>query len=165
MNQTLSWHRKLFGTALLGSFSSFWCLLMMTMYWETVTFKCQPNPELVTCNIINEIYPGRFRKVEVPKQQLAGVEIVDRQSHGKYRIGLITNERKEIPLTRHWNGDASVQIEAQLDRISAFIKDPNAQTLSIETRRDFPLLPLVMTVGVIGFCGLSLKKLWLELKT
>ncbi len=138
---------------------------MVVMYWETVTLKCQPNPELVICNITSEPYPGRFRKVEIPKQKLAGVEIVDRQSRGKYRIGLITNDRQEIPLTRNWNGDATTQIEAQLDRISAFISDPNAQTLTIETRRDFPLLPLLMTGCVIGFCGLSLKRLWLGFKT
>lgn len=165
MNQRLFWKRTLFSTALLGSFSSFWCLLMVAMYWETVSLKCQPNPELVTCNITDEPYPGRVRSIEVSKQQLAGVEIVDRQSHGKYRIGLITNERKEIPLTKHWNGDATAQIEVQIDRISAFINDPNAKILTIETHRDFPLLSLVMTGGVIGFCSLSLKRLWLGFKT
>ncbi|WP_295622239.1 hypothetical protein [Chamaesiphon sp. GL140_3_metabinner_50] len=165
MNPRLSWNRKLIGTALLGSFSVFWYLLMVAIYWETVSLKCQPNPELVICTITGEPYPGRIRSIEVPKQQLAGVEIVDRQSRGKYRIGLITRDRQEIPLTKHWNGDATAQIETQLGRISAFINDPNAKTLTIETHRDFPLLALVMTVGVIGFCSLSLKRLWLGFKT
>jgi hypothetical protein len=160
MNQRLSWKGKLFSTALLGSFSLFWCLLMIAIYWETVSLKCQPNPQLVICTITGEHYPGRVRSIEIPKQQLAGIEIVDRQSKGKYRIGLITNDRQEIPLTKNWNGDATIQIEAQLDRISAFISDPNAKTLTIETRRDFPLLPLLMTGGIMCFCGLSLKRLW-----
>ena len=165
MNQRLSWNQKLFSTALLGSFSAFWCLLMVVMYWETVSLKCQPNPELVICTITGEPYPGRSRNIKIPKQQLIGVEIVDRQSHGKYRIGLITNDRQEIPLTKHWNGDATAQIEPHIAQISAFIKDPNAQTLTIETHRDFPLLSLAMTGGVIGYCGWSLKRLWLGFKT
>jgi hypothetical protein len=164
-NQTLihqfSWKDKLFGTACLAGVSFFWYMLMMGIYWETVSLQCKPTADKVACSIRGE-YPGGTRTLEIPKAQLSGVKAI-RQGRKKTprQVVLSTFDKETIPLTRCWGCDASIQLEQNIDRIAAFIADPQAQTLRIETRRNFPLLPLLMTGGIIWFNGLCLKRLWI----
>jgi hypothetical protein len=155
---------KLANTALMSILPSFWLLLTISMYWETVSLNCQPNPVQVVCKISGETVPGETRVLEIPKAQLAGVDIVDRQRKGQHRIGLITIDNQKIPLTRNWSGDATVQLEGQIDKIKTFIADPHLTTLNVSTHRRLPLLPLIMTVGILWFHGLWFKRVWIGSK-
>ncbi|WP_310488152.1 hypothetical protein [Chamaesiphon sp. VAR_69_metabat_338] len=151
---------KLVHTALMSLVPSFWLLLTISMYWETVSLNCQPNPVRVICKISGETVPGETRVLEIPKAQLAGIDIIDRQRKGKYRIGLITIDKTEIPLTRNWSGDATVQLTGQIDRIRTFIADPHLTTLNVSTQRRFPLFPLIIAGGILWFHGLWFERVW-----
>ncbi|WP_309736540.1 hypothetical protein [Chamaesiphon sp. OTE_75_metabat_556] len=155
---------KLANTALMSIVPSFWLLLTIAIYWETVSLNCQPNPVQVVCKISGETVPGETRVLEIPKAQLAGIDIIDRQRKGKHRIGLITIDKTEIPLTRNWSGDATVQLEGQIERIRTFIADPHLTTLNVSTHRRLPLFPLIMTGGILWFHGLWFKRVWLVSK-
>lgn len=161
MNKSTS-KEKLFGTTLITLASGFWVVLAITMYWETVSLKCLPNPVEVICKIDGEPYPGGTRIVEIPKSQLVGVKIIDRMRQKKqYRIGLIKIDRQQIPLTRNFNGDVTIQLEPQIDRIAAFINDPNATSLTIKTQRNFPPSVWMISLVIFGFSGWCLKRLWI----
>lgn len=156
-----SWKEKFIGTAFVAGVSFFWYILMMGIYEEKVSLQCKPSPEQVICSILGE-YPGGSRTLEIPKAQLSGVKIIHQKSKRYiHQVVLNTLDKEKIPLTRCWSCDASIQLEKQMDQIAAFIADPSAQTLLIETRRNFPLLPLLMTGGIIWFNVLCLKRLWL----
>jgi hypothetical protein len=142
---------KLFGTTFIVLISGFWSILVIAMYWEIVSLKCSPNPVDVICKISGEPNPGETRILEIPKAQLAKVEIIDRQRKGQYRIGL----------TRNFSGDATIQLEQQLDQIAAFIADPTATSLNIETRRNFPPSIWIISAVIFGFSGWCLKRLWI----
>jgi hypothetical protein len=152
--------KKLVHTALMSILPSFWLLLTISMYWETVSLNCQPNPVRVICKISGETVPGETRVLEIPKDRLAGIDIVDRRRKGQYRIGLITIDKTEIPLTRNWSGDATVQLAGQIDRIRTFITDPQLTTLNVSTQRHFPLFPIIITGGIFWFHGLWFKRVW-----
>lgn len=159
--QKYSIKNKLFGTVFIAVIPGFWSMLAIVMYWETVSLKCSPNPVEVICRISGEPNPGETRIIEVPKSQLAKVEIIDRQRKGTYRLGLMTIDRQKIPLTRNYGGDATVQLEQQIDRISTFIADPNATNLAIETKRNYPISIWIISAVVFGFSGWCLKRLWI----
>ena len=155
---------KLAHTAVMSIVPSFWLLLMIALYWETVSLNCQPSPVQVVCKIAGAPVPGETRVLEIPKAQLARADIIDRLPKGKYRIGLITIDNQKIPLTRNWSGDATIQLEEQLDKITTFITDPQLTVLNVSTYRRLPLLPLIMTGGILWFHGLWFKKIWLGSK-
>jgi hypothetical protein len=160
-----SWKNKLFGTALISGFSFFWYMLMMGIYWETVSLQCKPKERQSVCSIRGE-YPGGTRALEISKAQLSGVKAIRQgRKQSPRQVVLSTLDKEKIPLTRCWSCDASIQVEKQMDQIAAFIADPQAQTLRIETRRNFPLLPLAMTGGIIWFNVLCLKRLWIGLRS
>jgi hypothetical protein len=152
---------KLFGTVFIAIIPGFWSLLVIAMYWETVSLNCSPSPVEVICKISGEPNPGETRMLEIPKTQLAEVTVINRQRKGKYRIGLITIDHQKIPLTRNLSGDATIQLEQQIDRIATFIADPNATNLTIETRRNFPLSIWMISGVIFGFSGWCLKRLWI----
>jgi hypothetical protein len=160
--QTYSTKNKLFGTAFIAIIPGFWSMLAIAMCWETVSLNCSPSPVEVICKISGEPNPGEMRMLEVPKAQLAEVAVIDRSTRPiRYRIGLITTDRQKIPLTRNFSGDATTQLEQQIDRISTFIADPTATNLTIETRRNFPLSIWIISGVIFGFSGWYLKRLWI----
>jgi hypothetical protein len=159
--QTYSIKNKLFGTVFIAIIPGFWSILAIAMCWETVSLKCSPSPVEVICKISGEPNPGETRMLEVPKAQLAEVAVIDRQRKGQHRIGLITIDRQKIPLTRNFSGDATTQLEQQIDRIATFIADPNATNLTIETQRNFPPLLWIISGVIFGFSGWCLKRLWI----
>jgi hypothetical protein len=155
---------KLFGTVFIALISGFWSILAIGMYWETVSLKCAPDPVEVICKINGEPNPGETRTLEIPKAQLAEVKIIDRQRKGQHRIGLITIDQQKISLTRNFSGGATIQLKPQIDRIAAFIADPNATSLTVETRRDFPPSIWIISAVIFGFNGWYLKRLWIGVK-
>jgi hypothetical protein len=163
--QTYSTKDKLFWTPFIAIIPGFWYVLVVAMCWETVSLKCEPSPVAVICKINGEPSPGETRMVEVPKAQLAKVDVIDRQRKGQHRIGLITIDHQKIPLTRNFSGDATIQLEQQLDQIAAFIADPTATSLNIETRRNFPPLIWIISAAIFGFSGWCLKRLWIGHKS
>jgi hypothetical protein len=160
-HQIYSTKSKLFGTPFIAIIPGFWCILVITMCWETVSLKCSPSPVAIICKITGEPNPGETRMVEVPKAQLARIEVIDRQRKGEYRIGLITIDHQKIPLTKKISGDATIQLKQQIDQIAAFIADPTATSLNIETRRNFSPLIWIISAVIFGFSGWCLKRLWI----
>jgi hypothetical protein len=161
-HQTYSAKSKLLGTAFIAIIPGFWTILAIAMYWETVSLNCSPSPVEVICKINGEPNLGETRMFEVPKAQLAKVAVIDRSTRPiRYRIGLITIDRQKIPLTRNFSGDATTQLEQQIDRIATFIADPTATNLTIETRRNFPPSIWIISVIIFGFGGWCLKRLWI----
>jgi hypothetical protein len=157
---------KFWGTVFVAGISLFWYMLMVVICWETASFKCRPNLGQVVCNISDSPYPGEARNFNIPKAQLSGVKVIKQRTKPYHRkIVLISTDRKEIPLTRNWGGEVNLQLARQIDKIEAFIADPQSQTISIETHRNFPFLLLLMTGGIVWFNGLLLKRLWFGVKT
>ncbi len=153
---------KLFGTVFIAIIPGFWSILAITMCWETVSLKCSPSPVEVICKISGEPNPSETRMLEVPKAQLTEVAVIDlTRRPTRYRLGLITIDHQKIPLTRNFSGDATIQLEQQIDRIATFIADPNATDLTIETRRNFPPLVWIISAVIFGFGGWCLKRLWI----
>jgi hypothetical protein len=157
----ISWRAKFFATAFAGTTSLFWIALMVGISWEIVSFKCQPSPEQVICKLYGEPTPGKTRYLEIPKNQLSRIKMV-RQRQGRHQAILVTIDRQEIPLVRTWSGDVTAQLDRQFDRITKFIADPQAKTLSIETYRNLNPLAILMTIGVIWFNGTMMKKVWFD---
>jgi hypothetical protein len=109
--------------------------------WETVSFQCNPQGAQVMCKLVGDPRPGKKRIVAIAKSELSGVKVVEKG--GSYRnsrvnmIVLTTVDQKEIPLTLEWGGAATVQLLKQIDELGTFIADPQAQTLSLKTDREF----------------------------
>jgi hypothetical protein len=130
--------------------------------WETVSFQCAPRSGQVMCKLSGEPKPGKKRTVSIAKQQLTGVKV--RQKDSDYAdsstvnmIVLTTIDKKEIPLTIEWGGAATIQLLKQIDELSAFIADPQAQTLSLKTEREL----IQMAPALFICCAFS----WGLLKT
>jgi hypothetical protein len=165
MNQ-FSLKDKIFATALVGATAGFWYILMVAIFWETVSLKCQPQPVEVICKIAGEPYPGGIRNIEIPKSQIVEVRKIygiSKKNKDGYKIGLITVDQQAIALTRG-QGDVINQLNIKMERIARFIADPQAQTLDVETQRNFPVLLWLPTGAIIWFGGLYLKMAWLGYK-
>jgi hypothetical protein len=164
MNQS-SWQVKFLGTTFVAVLSMAWYLAIADA-WETVIFKCQPSPEQVICRISGEPYPGVRRNIEIPKTQLSGVKHTFRSMEGNLvqHIVLTTKDGRTIPLNIHPAGNITIQIIKQQSKISAFIKNPQAKDLMIETQQQFPLRLYVITGGIICCSGFYLKRLWIDNK-
>lgn len=110
---------------------------LMIKGWGTVSFKCKPAPVQVTCQITRQFYPGYTTTEEIPKTQLTGVKTrfigAKKTSKG---IVLTTIDGREINFSDRANTIVTHQLESQMDVISAFIANSQAQTLSVETRPD-----------------------------
>jgi hypothetical protein len=131
--------------------------------WETTRLTCQPRNGVVQCNLLESVKPGKNRRVSIAKTQLSSVIVHERQTDDNTleQINLITIDHKEIPLTTQWGGNATVQLRPHVDEISNFIADPCAQTLQVETHRDFlPALPVLVVYVVAS--GSLLKSAWLD---
>jgi hypothetical protein len=114
----------------------------------------------VICKISGEPHPGGTKTLEIPKSQLAEIKRIDERRRRKTdrRIGLVTIDRKEIPLSRG-TGDVVVQLEKKMDQIATFIADPQANTLNVETQRHFPILLWPPTAFLLWFNGVLLKRM------
>jgi hypothetical protein len=158
---TASWKEKTFGTAFAVGLTAFWSVLMIALFWETTSLQCQPVQSIVQCTFINEQFPGSQRLVRITKSDVMTVKLVRQDSKKKYpRVILVQADGQEIPFTRGWNTDAAVQLEPRLPEINAFLADPRAQTLDVSTQRRFPPLSLLLTLGVLAFNGVMLKRIW-----
>jgi hypothetical protein len=150
----------------LSALSSY--ILIKHLFWETTSLQCQPEQQEVICRISGEPGPGETRKLSIPKAQLAGVKVLSQKKSHKQRstrqVVLIDINQQEIPLTAHWGGEATHQLLKEIDRMTAFIQDPQAQTLSIVTHREIPP-PTIPIIGFIAFVDLALlKQVWQRFK-
>jgi hypothetical protein len=167
MIRTSSRRSKFFSSVFIAIFSMFWIfflLLILGSFWETMSLKCQPQPQQIICNIEGETLFGQRQTTTVPKARLSGVKII-RKPGKKHidRLVLSTIDQQEIPLNNGVGGEITIQLNEQVDRIRAFITDPQAQTLTVETHRNFPLplLPLTLLTGfMIWRAGLEIKRIW-----
>ena len=141
--------------------SSWICyFLIVALYWETTSLKCQPELQQgVLCNIVSESSPIQMRRRSIPKTQLAEVKVIYQKGRRPLsRVVLIGIDRQEIPLTDNWGGSVTTQLKQKIDLINTFIADPQAQTLTVETRRDIPLQTIPI-VGFIAFVNMALLKI------
>jgi hypothetical protein len=152
------------GVAIFAMFWIFFFLFIVSSFWETTRLKCQPQPKQIICTIEGDMLFGQHRRTTVPKAQLSGVKVIRKPGKKNIdRIVLSTIDRPEIPLNDGGGGEITIQLNEQVDRIQAFIADPQAQTLTVETHRNFPLslLPLTLLVGfMLWRAGLQLKSIW-----
>ena len=159
--QTATWKAKVFGTLFAFGFMAFWAVVMVAIFWETTSFRCQPGPASVQCSLINEPFPGGQRLVSVGKSEASSVKLARLNTKKRsVRVVLVKTDGQEIPFTRGWDGDSTVQLEPRLPEINAFLADPRAENLDIGTQRRFPPLALLMTLGVLAFNAVMLKRLW-----
>jgi hypothetical protein len=166
-NRKLSRTAKFLKTVGVAIFSMFWIfflLIIVSSFWETASLKCQPQPKQIICNIEGEMLFGQHRSTTVPKAQLSGIQVIRKQGKKNIaRIVLFTIDRQEVPLNNGIGGEITIQLNEQVDRIRAFIADPQAQTLTVETHRNFPLLllPLTLLTGFMFWrAGLEVKSIW-----
>jgi hypothetical protein len=123
--------------------------------WATIQFNCQPKGSQVQCQLSENTKPGKkTTTATIAKSQLTGIKILERDGGGKQgivnQVVLTTINQREIPLTKDWGGSATVQLLKRTDELEAFITDPQAQSFSIQTDRDY----LSMAPGL--FIGASL---------
>jgi hypothetical protein len=106
--------------------------------WGTISFNCKPNPVQVLCQIARQPQPGNITTEKILKTQLTGVKIrfVNGTRSPTKSIVLTMIDGREISFTDQRGGIINTQLESQLDLISTFIADPQAQTLSVETHPD-----------------------------
>jgi hypothetical protein len=147
---------------------SFWfCyMLIVWLYWETTRIECQPDSQqAVWCKITDESSPTQTTIRSIPKSQLARVTVIHQKSRRPLsRVVLIGIDLQEIPLTTHWGGSVTTQLKQEIDRIDAFIADPQARSLTVETRRDIPL-PAIPILGFQTLLNMVLvKKAWTGFK-
>jgi hypothetical protein len=112
--------------------------LSQQLYRGIVVINCQPLPQEVICKISSE-----SNVLEIPKTQLSRVEIIEGRNHKNQRIErdiLITTDHREIPLHSSYTTNRT-------ERITAFINDPQATTLTIDGRQNF-------VIGAVGCSGL-----------
>lgn len=148
--------------------TSFWVcyFLIVWLYWETIKIECQPNSQqVVLCNIVDESSPIETTIRSIPKSQLSEVKIINQRGRRPLsRVVLIGVDYQQMSLTTRWGGSVTTQLTKEIDRINAFIADSQAQTLSIQTRRDVPL----QAIPIVGFVTLLnmvlVKKAWTEFK-
>jgi hypothetical protein len=148
--------------------TSFWVcyFLIVWLYWETIKIECQPDSQqVILCNIVDEASPTQTTIRSIPKSQLAQVKIIHQKGRNPLsRVVLIGSNRQQMSLTTHWGGSVTAQLKPEIDRINSFIADPQAQTLTIATRRDIPL----QAIPIVGFTTLLnvvlLKKAWTGFK-
>jgi hypothetical protein len=143
-------------------------VLIKHLFWETTSLQCQPELPEILCKISGEPGPGETRKLSIPKAQLVEVKVLSQQKAHKQRplrkVVLIDVNQQEIPLTANWGGAATQQLLPQVDLITAFIQDPQAQTLSVVTSREIPPLtiPIIGLVVLLDFA--LLKEAWHSFK-
>jgi hypothetical protein len=156
----LSGKEKICCTGLIVASMGFWSILMIGIFWETVSIQCQPSPDQVMCKISGETSPGSTTTLEIPKSQIAAVKRIDGNRRKKIdrRIGLVLIDRTEIPLTRG-TGDVVVQLDRKMDQIATFIANPQATTLNIKTQRHFPILLWPPTAFLLWFNSILLKRM------
>jgi hypothetical protein len=148
--------------------TSFWVcyFLIVWLYWETIKIECQPNSQqVVFCNITDESSPTQTTTKSIPKSQLAEVKIINQRGRRPLsRVVLIGVNHQQMSLTTHWGGSVTTQLTQEIDQINSFIADPQAQTLTLETRRDIPL----QAIPIVGFLTLLdmvlIKKAWTGFK-
>ncbi len=143
-------------------------ILIKYLFWETTSFHCQPEPQEVICNIYGEPSPGETRKLRISKAQLVGVKVLSQKKTHKQvsvrQVVLIDINQQEIPLTVNWGGAATHQLLKEIDRLTTFIQDPQAQTFSTNTRREIPP-PTIPIIGFIALVDLALlKQVWQRFK-
>ncbi len=140
---------------------------LRTVGQGTVSFKCKPAPVQVLCQITRQFHPGSIETEEILKTQLTGVKtrFIGTKKTSK-AVFLTTIDGREINFSDRANTIRTHQLEAQIDVMSAFIADLQAQTLSIETRPDPAEAIPTGLVLVMFYCiaGQAFKAVVLDLK-
>jgi hypothetical protein len=139
--------------------------------WGTVSFNCKPNPVQVLCQIARQPQPGNITTEKILKTQLTGVKIrFNSGTRGKTKtVVLTTIDGREIAFVDQGGGIVNTQLESQMDLLTGFIADPQAQTLSVETHPD-PISMMIpggvtclflycIAVGALRAVILDLKKI------
>jgi hypothetical protein len=148
----MSQSQKLLGGAMLLA-APFVAYFSATSFgWETIQFNCQPKREQVQCQLSQNTRSGKKPIVTmIAKSQLTGVKVLERHGGGKQgivnQVVLTTIDQKEVPLTKDWGGSATVQLLKRTDELEAFINNPQAQTLDIQTDRDYLSMAPGLLIG------------------
>jgi hypothetical protein len=127
----------------------------------TIQFICQPKRGQVQCELSENTRPSKKQIVTtIAKSELTGVKVLERRGSGKQgivnQVLLTTTNQREIPLTEDWGGPATVQLLKRTDELEAFINDPQAQTLSLKTDRDYLSMALGLFIGAsLAWSGLK----------
>jgi hypothetical protein len=136
--------------------------------WGTVSFNCKPNPVQVLCQIARQPQPGNIATEEILKTQLTGVQVrLNSGTRGKTKtIILTTTDGREIAFADRDGGIINTQLESQIDSLAAFIANPQAQTLSVETHPDpTGMIPgSIVCLGLYWIAGGMLRAVILDLK-
>jgi hypothetical protein len=112
------------------------------LYGKIVVINCQPQPQQLTCKIF-EVDPGENQALEIPKTQLSRVGTIESRNHKNKKTELdvlITTDQRQILL-------GTPYAHNRTERITAFINDSQAQTLTIDSRPTF-------TIGAVVSNGL-----------
>jgi hypothetical protein len=115
--------------------------LIESLYRGIVVINCQPLPQQVICKISSE-----SNVLEIPKAQLSRVETIEgrnRKNQKTERDILLTTEQREIPLQSSYTIDRK-------QRITTFINDPLAKTLTIDGRQNFVIVAIGCS-GLVAF--------------
>jgi hypothetical protein len=150
----MSQAQKLIGGAMLLAAPFIGYFYATSFGWATIQFNCQPKGGQTQCQLSEHTKPGKKSiTTTIAKSQLTGIKILERDGGGKQgpvnQIVLTTINQRDIPLTKDWGGSATVQLLKHTDELETFINDPQAQSFSIETDRDY----LSMVPGLlIGAC-------------
>jgi hypothetical protein len=141
---------------------------IVTQGWGTVSFNCQPNPVQVLCQISRQPQPGNITTEEILKTQLTGVKVrFNSGTRSKTKtVVLTTIDGREIAFVDRGGGIINTQLESQLDLLTGFITNPQAQTLSVETHPDLAgAIPAIVTcLGLYWIAGGMLRAVILDLK-
>jgi hypothetical protein len=127
--------------------------LIESLYRGIVVIQCQPLPQEVICKISSE-----SNVLEISKTQLSRVETIEgrnRKNQKTERDILITTDQREIPLHSSYifNGK---------ERITAFINDPLAKTLTIDGRQNFVLGAVGCSVFTTVILCFIFKDAWID---
>jgi hypothetical protein len=115
--------------------------LIKQLYKDIVVINCQPLPQQVICK-----FSSKFDVLEIPKSQLSRVETVEgrnRKNQKTERDILLTTDQREIPLHSSYTIDRK-------ERITTFINDPLAKTLTIDGRQNFVIVAIGCS-GLVAF--------------
>jgi hypothetical protein len=142
--------------------------MLRTDGWGTVSFDCKPNPVQVLCQIARQPQPGNVTTEKILKTQLTGVTIrLNPGNKGKTRtVVLTTIDGRQIAFDDRGGGIVNTQLESQIDALAAFIANPQAQYLSVETHPDpTGMMPKgIICLGLYWMVGGMLRAVILDLK-
>jgi hypothetical protein len=144
---------KILSIIFITLFAVMCCGLIKQLYRGIVVINCQPLPQEVICKVFSE-----SNALEIPKTQLSRVETIEDRNHKNQRTErdiLISTDHRKIPLHSSYATNRT-------ERITTFIKDPQAKKLTIDGRHNF----LIGAVGISGLVAFILffifKDAWID---